>query len=158
MKNVVTSVTAFLLVIWYSLSVIGFDVHTCSDSGESYVATVIGGTACDDIHPEHDIKDCPCCHHGHDADLAGDSTESKVSTRPCCSDNWQMIVLTGCKAQQKHEHYDECHCGLCPPIPDMYVAHTWNDIYTCGLLTFYDSGSGSLAPLDVQRSYYIWRI
>ena len=44
MKNLLTSLTAVLLVIWYSLSVIGFDVHTCSGSGESYVTTVIGGT------------------------------------------------------------------------------------------------------------------
>ena len=41
MKNFLTSLTAILLVIWYSLSVIGFDVHTCIGSGETYVATVI---------------------------------------------------------------------------------------------------------------------
>ena len=162
MKKAFTSLTAIMLVIWYSLRVIGFDVHTCRDSGESYVVTVLGGTACEDIHPEHDIKDCPCCHHGHDSCQeveTDDRTEgAEVGTHPCCTDDWQMIVLTGCKAQEKHGHYNECHFELCLYTPDVCAAHSCPDIDTYGLLTFYDPDSGSLVPLDVQRTYNIWRI
>ena len=164
MKNVLTSLAAMLLVIWYSLSVIGFDVHTCSSSGESYVTTVIGGTTCEDIHPEPHKKACSCCRHCHAschdvrAEETGKTDGAAMSTRPCCSDDWQMIVLTGCKAQEKQEHFHECHCGCCPCISDMYAVHTCPVMDVYGPLTFYNPDSGSLALLDVQRSYNIWRI
>ena len=167
MKNLLTSLTAMLLVIWYSLSVIGFDVHTCSGSGESYVTTVIGGTTCDDIHPEHHKEACSCCHHGHDSRQAAgaegtedaDGTDgTEIATRPCCSDDWQMIVLTGCKTQEKHNHFDECNCGHVPYILDISKGniHSRTDIHS--LRAFYSPDSGSFAQLDVQRSYNIWRI
>lgn len=170
MKNVITSLTAMLLVIWYSLSVIGFDVHTCSGSGETYVVTVLGGTTCEDIHPEHRKEACSCCYHRYVSHqtIEVDEVETtagienisgaEVATRPCCSDDWQMIVLTGCKAQEKQEHFDECHCGCCPCISNMYAVHTCPVMEVYGPLTFYNPDSGSLALLDVQRSYNIWRI
>ncbi len=158
MKNVFTSVTAVMLVIWYSLSVIGFDVHTCSGSGESFVTTVIGGTACEDIHPEHDKVACACCHHGHGAHHDSESEGPELATKPCCTDDWQMMALTGCKAQEKHNHFDECHCEYCLCILDISERniHSRTDIHR--LRAFYNPDSGSLAPLDVQRSYNIWRI
>ena len=170
MKNLLTSLTAVLLVIWYSLSVIGFDVHTCIGSGETYVATVIGGTTCDDIHPENHAEACQCCHHGlgscqaagHEGIQGADDTDGTFSTeiaaRPCCSDDWQVILLTGCKTQEKHSHFNGCHCGYFPCITDISKGNTHfrTDIHS--LLAFYNPDSGSLAPFDVQRSYNIWRL
>lgn len=170
MKNLLTSLTAVLLVIWYSLSVIGFDVHTCSGSGETFVATVIGGTTCEDIHPDHHKEACSCCRHAHDSrraarsegmsgteDAAG-TDDTEMTARPCCSDDWQVILLTGCKTQEKHNHFDGSHCGCCPCILDVSEGHTHSRTDIHSLRAFYSPDSGSLAQLDVQRSYNIWRI
>ena len=144
-----------MLVIWYSLSVIGFDVHTCSGSGKIFIATVISGTDCEDIHPDHVKAPCRCCHH-HDCQTHSDDEE--LSTKPCCSDDWQMIVLTGVRSAQGHDHLDECSCCLCPCILDVHaeIVHSYADIY--GLKAFYKPDSGDSVPLDVQRTYNIWRI
>ena len=101
MKNVITYCIAAFMLVWYSLSVIGFDVHTCSDSGETFIATVISGTACDDIHPEHEEPTCSCCHgkHAHAEQEDNDS----LRTRPCCTDDWQMIYLTGLRSGDDRE-------------------------------------------------------
>ena len=155
MKNVVTSITAMLLVVWYSLSVIGFDVHTCSGSGRTFIATVISGTDCEDIHPGHVKSPCRCCHHNEDDT---DSDGEGIGTRPCCSDDWQMIVLTGVRTSEEHDHFDECSCGVCPCILDLHaeIIHSSIDVY--GLRALYKPGSGDFVPLDVQRTYNIWRI
>ena len=89
------------MLIWYSLSVIGFDVHTCSGSGETYIATVIGGTACDDIHPEHDEPSCGCCHKKCISEKQKD--EDGFRTKSCCTDDWQMIYLTGLRVSDDKE-------------------------------------------------------
>ena len=105
MKNVITYCVAAFMLVWYSLSVIGFDVHTCSDSGETYIATVLSGTACDDIHPEHDEPACSCCHHKCASKEHSKEQEDKdgLRTRPCCTDDWQMIYLTGVRSDDDRE-------------------------------------------------------
>lgn len=170
MKNVLTRLTAVLLVIWYSLSVIGFDVHTCSGSGETFVATVIGGTTCEDIHPEHHKEACSCCHHGHtSSQIAGSQGVSgaegtdhphgtEMATRPCCSDDWQVILLTGCKTPEKHDHFDECQCGSCPCILDISTGYTHSRTDIHSLRAFHNPDSGKPLPPDVQQLYSIWRI
>jgi len=69
-----------------------------------------------------------------------------------------MIVLTGCKTQEKHNHFDGSHCGCCPCILDVSEGHTHSRTDIHSLRAFYSPDSGSLAQLDVQRSYNIWRI
>ena len=155
MKGLATKIVAVLLLVWYSMSIIGFDVHTCSGSGKTFIATVISGTDCEDIHPEHEKSPCRCCHHD---DCKKRSEEEGLSTKPCCSDDWQMIVLTGVRTSGGHDHFDECSCGLCPCIIDLHteVIHPYIDI--CGLRALYKPDSGDFIPLDVQRTYNIWRI
>lgn len=155
MKNVLTKVSAAMLVIWYSLSVIGFDVHTCSGSGRTFIATVISGTDCEDIHPDHAKSPCSCCHHDGCKTCSDDD---KIATKPCCSDDWQMIVLTGVRASDEHDHSDECSCGLWPCILDLHAANNCSDLNLHGLRALYKPDSGGLMPLDVQREYNIWRI
>ena len=155
MKKVLVKISALVLVIWYSFSVIGFDVHTCSGSGQTFIATVISGTDCEDIHPDHSKSPCRCCHHNEDETH---SEEDGISTRPCCSDDWQMIVLTGVRASEGHGHLDEGHCGLCPCILGLHaeIIHSNIDVY--GLRALYKPDSGDIVPLDMQRIYNIWRI
>ena len=53
MKKVCTKIFAALLVVWYLVGIIGFDMHTCNGSGRSFVVAFFEGMACEDIHPEH---------------------------------------------------------------------------------------------------------
>lgn len=155
MKNVLIKISAMMLVLWYSLSVIGFDVHTCSGSGRIFIATVISGTDCEDIHPGHVKAPCSCCRHNG---CKTNDEDEEFGTRPCCSDDWQMIVLTGVRTSEEHDHFDECSCGVCPCILDLHaeIIHSSIDVY--GLRALYKPGSGDFVPLDVQRTYNIWRI
>ncbi len=156
MKNVLTSMTALLLVIWYSLSVIGFDVHTCSSSGNTYIATVISGTECEDIHPEHNQKRCSCCHHH---DHTGDTHESDQSlkTKPCCTDEWQMIDLTGLRTSDEQADVSYCFCNS-----DVFGPQHQSDNYSLRTSAhrraFYKPDSGTIICLDFQQTYSIWRI
>ena len=50
MKNVLMKISAIALVIWYCLSIIGFDVHTCSETGDSFVHISFTSHSCHDIH------------------------------------------------------------------------------------------------------------
>ena len=105
MKNLGTRVFAFMLVVWYCLSIIGFGVHTCSESNRSFLTNFISGVSCDDVHPSDVCKaSCcsankhkNCCSH-HSADEAKDETPTgnvKITNKPCCSNDYQQIGLTG---------------------------------------------------------------
>ena len=43
MKERLLRISALMLLIWYCFSVIGFNVHTCRASGDSFVTTVLTG-------------------------------------------------------------------------------------------------------------------
>ena len=103
-----------LLVLWYSLSIIGFDVHSCKSTGEVFVASLAGGVSCEDIHPEHSCKShggC-CCHHeaescctGHEADHA----DRQVAKEDCCSNDVQVLLLTGVHVSDNERFSDNAH-------------------------------------------------
>lgn len=155
MKKVFTSITALLLVIWYSLSVIGFDVHTCSSSGNTYIATVISGTGCKDIHPEHIQKPCSCCHHKHSAE--SHDSEQSLKTKPCCTDEWQMIVLTGLRTSDEQANVPVSLC-----VSDICDLYSQSDEYflriSARCRAFCKPDSGPLESLNIQEKYSIWRI
>ena len=155
MKKVFTSITVVLLGVWYLLSVIGFDVHTCNASGEIYIATVAGGFSCDDIHPDghkqthHEHSCCKCCQsHQGDSD--------KLKTKPCCTDDYQVILLTGVRSAQDAE--DSYQQTLVETINIAESDYSYSHIFDNGLRAFYKPGSGGLTPRDVQAVYNIWRI
>lgn len=171
MKNVLTSLTAIMLVVWYSLSVIGFDVHTCRGSGETYIATVASGFSCEEIHPEthpavghsadadrlsfhtdtepHAHTGCSCCH-SHESETA------QLDTKPCCSDDFQVIVLTGVRSGQDSKDHSFHASMLCHAVLD-FPSQDSNAYYS-GFRTFYKPRSGDIVPRDVMVSYNIWRI
>lgn len=71
---------SILMAVWYCLSIIGFDVHSCTVTGESFLASTYLGTSCKEIHPEHSCQDHgSCCQH-HQLSC---QTPSCVQTSSC---------------------------------------------------------------------------
>ena len=65
-RTVLIKLTSVLLTVWYLMSIIGFDVHTCSGSGCSFVTTFIEGMTCAEVHPEHVCDAGSCCSEARD--------------------------------------------------------------------------------------------
>ena len=79
MRKMFVKYMSALLVVWYSLSIIGFDVHSCKITGEVFVASLAGGISCEDVHPEHSCRaHGSCC--GHDV-----VTCCEQETKSCCA-------------------------------------------------------------------------
>lgn len=158
MKNVMMKISAVMLVIWYCISIIGFDVHTCMTSGESYVVTVLEGTECKDIHPEHTCcadaisHSCPCCHH-EDASEHGDT--ASVEEQDCCHDDIQVLLLTGSRSDdESRHHYDQV--SLCPIAPvNECFAEVSHKAFSSLCFT---PDSGLIVPGESQSFLSVWRI
>lgn len=92
MKKVCLKYSSALLLIWYVMSVIGFDIHSCMATGESFVTTAIQGVSCEDVHPEHSCdahgSNC-CCHNHHGA--CGDG----INEPECCTNDLLVLEVTG---------------------------------------------------------------
>lgn len=163
-----------LLVVWYSMSIIGFDVHTCSGSGRSFVASFVKGMTCEDIHPEHVCNPESCCAHEHDHSCCGHSHHDEdcamdhsdclycdgtaFKAQSCCSNDYQVLALTGTMSSDDHRHYDECSCGNCPCVefPSGIMSRP---IQPSLLLSYiHQSDSGLPAAGDRQAALNIWRI
>lgn len=158
MKNVMMKISAFLLAIWYCMSIIGFDVHTCMESGESFVVTVLEGTDCGDIHPEHtccaDVVShcCSCCHHDDTSEHDGTAS---VEEQDCCHDDIQVLVLTGGRSDDdSRHHYDMV--SMYPAVSaDPYFPITPRNSYNS--LCFMPD-SGLIVPGESQSFLSVWRI
>ena len=112
MKNIGTRIFAAILVIWYSLSIIGFGVHTCSESNRSFLTSFISGISCEDVHPA-EVCGKACCEtetHNHVCKCCSDhsygvapkaasepvsSDAPKFAQKKCCSYDYQQIEITG---------------------------------------------------------------
>lgn len=105
MKNLGTRIFAAILVVCYSMSIIGFGVHTCSENNRSFLTSFITGVECEDVHPS-EICDAQCCsaakhknccgHHTSEDNSAGQSDAAvKLCSKTCCTNDYQQINLTG---------------------------------------------------------------
>ncbi len=168
MKTVIIKILAILLTVWYSMSIIGFDVHTCSGSGRSFVVTFVEGLTCEDIHPEHSCDRTSCCTHSHDNCCSGHAENCPepvsgsgmtIAAKSCCSNDYQVLTLTGTVVSNNHEHFDECACCLCPctalpvyAVPELY--HEGNNLlaYIAG------PDSGAESACERQAALRVWRI
>lgn len=157
MKNLLTKCAAVVLVLWYSLSVIGFDVHTCSGSGKTFIATIISGTGCDDIHPEHNAPSCKCCQKAT-AQLE-DYDDCDLRTKPCCTDDWQAIALTGVRVN-KDETSSESAISVRIALNQAFVQESYKnlDLNSNSPRIFYRLASGSAVARSCQEIYGVWRI
>ena len=161
MKNVFTILAAVLMVLWYSLSVIGFDVHTCSGSGETFIATVASGFACEDIHPEHvrpesGHSECGCCH-SHDSEPV-EASGHGFDSKPCCTDDYQVIILTGTRGSDQQRYNDANHSEYCTYVAEVPVIDYYSNKYSSDIRVYYKLCIGGIVPQDLQASYNIWRI
>ena len=120
MKNIGTRVFAAILVIWYSLSIIGFGVHTCSENNRSFLTSFISGVSCEDVHPEElcgnaccekvsHKHSCKCCC-GHIVEVVEETAPESVPSdgcvlaqKKCCSDDYQQIEITGSGQSESSE-------------------------------------------------------
>ena len=163
MKGVIIKVLAVVMTIWYSMSIIGFDVHTCSGSGRSFVSTFIEGLTCEDIHPEHSCSHVSCCpsereahsccdnHHHDDKELA-------FVANSCCSTDYQVLQLTGIVPSDDQRGNDfisfsgNSHAEVCPV--DVKVPSYIRTI----IAYLHESDSGHQVSSDRQAALGIWRI
>lgn len=150
--------------VWYCLSIIGFNVHTCSAEGVSHVMTSFTSIDCETIHGGHHHScchgECEADHHHHDAsDDCSCRTEgaTHIHAKECCTDDYQVIALTGIRIDDNHGHYDECHCGHCPCV-EATASETLPLLASVNIedhIVIPDSG---LIVPEIQALFSIWRI
>lgn len=156
MKKAFTSFAAMLLGLWYLLSVMGFDVHTCATSGKVFIATVASGFTCEDLHPEHHVhgachSGCACHHHeSHD-----DDSDTQFDVKSCCSDDFHAILLTGTPVSEK-DALSDAHTNQCAILGDSLQSGWISEASHSSV--FYKPRSWIASPRDRQASYSVWRI
>ena len=169
MKGIMTKICAVLLAVWYCMSIIGFDVHTCNGTGRTFVATFAEGLTCADIHPEHHCAHghcraaghTECCHEdccSHTERACGHEGGSELNSPSCCSDSYQSILLTGFRADDDHRHYDECHSGIIPCIISGHLCGLADRGLAASHMSFHLPDIGDIVPCDPQVAFSVWRI
>lgn len=139
MKNILTKVSAVLLIVWYSMSIIGFDVHTCRETGNSFVHFSFTSHSCDDIH--HSDRDEGTHHHDEG----------------CCEDEYQVISLTGLRSDDDTDSEDR---------PDLIASQCPLALLSGDVIIYADSNKENVLNVsdkelivpDVQAFYSVWRI
>ncbi len=153
MKGLLTKITALLLVVWYSMSIIGFDIHTCSGSGESFVVTFVEGFECEDIHPEHHCHKGACCSHQHSC--CDDKTHVEIDAKSCCSSDYQVLALTGTVSDEKNGIEDLISFDyICSNIFESNA-----DIHNLQLISHCRAAVSCPGRMpDIQSLFSVWRI
>ena len=178
MKGLITKVFAALLVGWYLMSVIGFGVHTCMDSGKSFLVAFYEGAACEDIHPEHHCEPAACCssarhdshehgccdhHHassGKHADHEDCSFCDDVTLSPksCCSNDYQVLELTGVLVSDDSRSNDLQNPWLCPCADMLACDAGYQTSWKTTIKYIHEPGSGHELLHDRQAVLSVWRI
>lgn len=164
MKDALMKIAALLLVLWYCMSIIGFDVHTCHASGRSFVATFVKGLSCEDIHPEHvhSAGNCAhaehsCSHSGHDCHGCCCSAHLASGTDPCCSDDYQVLQLTGQRTDDDDHRHHDIIADFCP-LPEIIYAGTASASPDGWHLLKRGKFPDLIASPDIQSAFSVWRI
>lgn len=155
MKNVILKYVSAFLAMWYLLSITGFDVHSCSSTGNTFVSPVLTGTTCEDIHPDHDCTchsishSCSCCHSDKNA-----AAENIDKDHDCCTDeievlDGEVIVMSDDGGSIMAASSDLC----------LYVENYLDHLLHCKRnQVSYNPDSGSLKEPDLQAVLNVWRI
>lgn len=153
MKGVVIRMLSALIAIWYCVSIIGFDVHTCSTSGRSFVTTVVNGLDCQDIHPEYGCDGHACCSHKtcrHDGEAGFSSS--------CCTDDVQVLLLTGCRSDEGQNYGRiSCFSGMFLPMALSNEVPV-SQLAFLSVLDISPHDCGWHLFDDIQSVFGIWRI
>ncbi len=156
MKGLLTKITALLLLVWYSMSIIGFDIHTCSGSGKSFVVTFVEGLECEDIHPEHHCTKGSCCSHQHSCCDA--SSHINVTAKSCCSSDYQVLSLTGTVSDEKIGLEDQSNYLYCTCISSN-ISEPDADLHSFRLISHRMASDACLGRMpDIQSLLGVWRI
>ena len=155
MKRLAAQISAMLLVVWYSLSIIGFDVHTCNTSGETFIATIASGFTCDDIHPEHDHH--KGCHTGcgcHGKAKETDESKDALGMKSCCTGDFQVILLTGTRSSENKGQVSvaDFQCST------LLVAENNFSGIVSSNISLYRPRAWLSPSRNLQAAYNIWRI
>ena len=158
MNGVVIRMLSALIAIWYCVSIIGFDVHTCSGSGRSFVTTFVNGMECQDIHPGYGCNEHACSGHccsGHEADEYESETEISSS---CCTDDVQVLLLTGCRTDegQNDDRLSFFSGMFLPMVLSNEVPVSQQAFFSYPDISPHDFGRH--LPDDIQSVFGIWRI
>ena len=132
-RNVLIRVSAIFVLIWYSLGIIGFNVHICHASHH---------------HSHSEAHHCECCHD--------ESSESEVAFK-CCTDDYLVLTVTGVVSENENDqnvsHMADCQfVAGCVPGTDR--SHPEFKIHKIRALPEY----GHLKTGDLQSVLGIWRI
>lgn len=172
MKKFLMNISAALLVVWYCMSIIGFGVHTCASSGEVFIASFADGVECADIHPEHhccgesccsgthhDDHETPsCCSSKHHVPIDEHHEPTSVDTKSCCSNEYQAIVLSGCRTDNGSDEKHSFSKVFFPCVIDIPVSYIASAKYHAEHIQFWEHDSGVLLPGDLCVTYGVWRI
>ena len=152
MKSVFLKYVSALMAVWYCLSIIGFDVHSCTATGSTFVNSVLSGVECEDVHPEHDCC-ChgSCCNSGCNHDHNTPAKEN-VGKKECCTNEIEVLD-SEVVVSVEDDGFD---------LPVATFAFVENDyvpmIYAQGASVSENPGSGNLRLPDLQAVLNIWRI
>ena len=163
------NISAALLVIWYCMSIIGFDVHTCMSSGRTFIATFADGVSCADIHPEHHCCGASCCsgHHHEtsccssehcDEVLLEHNNAETLDTKSCCSNEYQAILLSGCRTDSDSDNKYSFSEVSYPCIMNVPVISFAMAKYHADHVQFLEPDSGVHQPGDLCVTFGVWRI
>lgn len=167
MRKMFVKYMSALLVVWYSLSIIGFDVHSCKSTGEVFVASLAGGISCEDVHPEHSCKahgSCcghdmtTCCEHGTKTCCGHEDhqAESQVGKSDCCSNDLQVLELTGVYASSERNTDNDLADEYVLNV-DLFVEMTIPAVQR-PLLTYLKHPDTGVVMPDRQAFFSIWRV
>lgn len=150
MKNVLLKYASSLLAVWYCLSIIGFDVHSCEATGDIFVNSVLTGTACGDIHPEHDCCGHGTCCGGHESSCCGGHQEDD----DCCTNEIEVLDEVVVTNADEDDHILLPEALSCLFVENYYDILVFSESieFSCG------PDSGRVALPDMQAVLNIWRI
>ena len=128
-RNVLIRISAIFVLVWYSLGIIGFNVHTCNARERSFIVTFLEDMSCESIHPSDHCgaeQTCCCCCSHHTAEQHSDSDES-IDEPECCTDEYQVITsMTDRVDDSKRFQFSDLkpHCLiLSDPLDAMSTLH-----------------------------------
>ena len=147
MKNVFLKYLSALMTVWYCMSITGFDVHSCNTTGNIFVNSILGGTTCEEIHPDHNCEghgSC-CSHKCCDHDEAEDD---------CCTNEFEVLD------SESVVYAEDDLCDLIASTLDFSILV--NDFTLLldhdAAKVYYYPDPGEYCQPDSQAALSIWRI
>ena len=155
MKKVVLKYISALLAVWYCMSIIGFDIHSCTVTGNTFVNSILSGITCDDIHPEHD-----CCGHGgccQPHKCCGCETpaaDTSLDNEDCCTNDIEVLDSEVVASSDDDNTGKVCASSLFAFVENDYSTHLYAAVQQVPFLP----DSWSWKKPDKQAVLNIWRI